>query len=111
MIIELICYFESYSFLYQAQFNFIQIQTISYSFVRSFVRSFELERKHFCGEILNQYSDAREVQTTRDSIEERWDILLRERLVVFSAASKESDFIMEQVLLKVNMGLITFGYL
>ena len=38
------------------------------------------------------------------------DILLRERLAVFSAASKESD-IMEQVLSKVNMGLIAFGYL
>ena len=48
----------------------------------------------------------------RDSIEKRGDdidILLRERLAVFSPASKESDFIMEQVLSKVNMGLIAFG--
>ena len=40
-------------------------------------------------------------------------ILLRdlERLAVFSPASKESDFIMEQVVSKVNIGLIAFGYL
>ena len=42
-------------------------------------------------------------------MEERWhdiDIMLRERLAVFSAASKEYDFVMEQVLSKVIMGLI-----
>jgi DNA repair exonuclease SbcCD ATPase subunit len=56
--------------------------------------------EHLCREIVNQSSDAREVQKTRDSIKERWDdidILLRERLAVFSHTSKESDSIMEQL--------------
>ena len=71
----------------------IRIQPLTYFL---FVRERERERgniEYLCGEILNQSSDVREIQTTRDSLEERWDdidILLRERLAVFSATSKRN---------------------
>ena len=95
----------------------LYLNTLTYCISYSFVCLFERDNiEHLCGEILNQSSDASEVQPPKDSIsiEERLDdidIMLRERLPVLSAASKESDFIMEQVLSKVNMGLIAFGYL